>query len=373
MAALSARLDDRPPARAPALSVRLETGPAALALLDERWDGLLERTSLPNPLLSTTWLRALTRWHTGEPLVAVADMGGTVVAGAALEVSRRGGRLGPRVATWLGPPELMCSADLLVDPDRPQAGEAVLAAVLEEVDSLSVGAPASGGAARALATVAPWRSAAVYNARWLLPWPPPRLEYVRQRTAGDRRRAERLGATIEVRVASSPEELGPALARLYRVHRDRWRDRPDAQARLATTRFHRHWNTAVLTELAAAGSVRLVEVVEDGRTVGACLGLLHGTGGLAHTLAVRPGGHLREPGLLAALVRAEALAAAGAQTVDLGHGAAEPGSPKARLGPTPDPLAMLFAARSPARQRLYDAPRRARQAAAAISTGRAPG
>jgi CelD/BcsL family acetyltransferase involved in cellulose biosynthesis len=343
-------------------AVRLETGPAALELLDEPWDELLRRVPLPNPLLSATWLRALARWQTGTPLVAVAEREGRLVAGAALELRRPGGRLGPHVATWLGPIEQLCSADLLVDPERPQAGEAVIEAVLEQVDVLSIGTPASGGAARTLAAVAPWRRETTFSERWLLSGPPPRLDYVRRQAGYDLRRAARRGAEVEVRVAAEPDDVARALTRLFRVHRDRWRERPDEQARIATTQVHRGWNLRTIVAMAARGNVRLVEVVEDGRTVAASLGLLHGCGGLAHTTAVRVGGVLRQPGHLAALARFEALAQAGATAIDLGHGAGEPGGPKRRLGPEPDPLVMLFAARSPSRQHRYEAVRRLRSA-----------
>jgi len=41
--------------------VTTATGRAALELLDDRWDELLGLQPLPNPTLSSTWLRQLAR------------------------------------------------------------------------------------------------------------------------------------------------------------------------------------------------------------------------------------------------------------------------------------------------------------------------
>ena len=92
------------------LTVVVETGEGGLAMLDDRWDDLVARQPLPNPLLTAAWLRELARWRTGLPFVVAAESDGTLVAGAALELRRPGGRLGPTVATWLGPVEQIISA-----------------------------------------------------------------------------------------------------------------------------------------------------------------------------------------------------------------------------------------------------------------------
>jgi CelD/BcsL family acetyltransferase involved in cellulose biosynthesis len=341
--------------------VRTATGAAGLELLDERWDDLLARQPLPNPTLSATWLRELARWRTGLPFVVVAETQGRLVAGAALEL-RRGRGLSPRVATWLGPVEQHFSPDLLADPAVPGGAEAVVAAVLGEADVLSIGAPASGPAAAALDRVAPWRRAITTGERWLLPWPAPRLDYARSRVAHDLRRAARLGVAVEIRVAAEPEEVARTLARLFRIHRDRWRDRPGETPRFATTRVHRLWNLRTVAAMAAGGHVRIIEVLEDGRPVAGNLGFVHAHGAVGHTQAIRLGGALREPGHVAMLAGLEALAEAGAVGIDLGVTSAEPGSPKARLGPTPDPIRLLLAAASPRRQRAYETIRQLRNA-----------
>jgi CelD/BcsL family acetyltransferase involved in cellulose biosynthesis len=337
-------------------TVHVETGPSALELLDGGWDDLLAREPLPNPTLSSTWLRELARWQTGVPLVAVAESGGVLVAGAALEL-RGGGRLGPRVAAWLGPVEQHFSPDMLADPRYPGAAEAVVAAVLDVADVLSIGAPVSGPAARALAAVAPWHEAVVTGERWLLPWPAPRLAYAQKRAARELRHARGAGVEVEVRVAAEPDDVARALVRLFRIHRDRWRGRANETPRFATTRAHRLWNLHAVAALAVGGHVRIAEVTEDGRPIAASLGFVHGGGAVGHTQAIRPGGVLREPGHVAILACLEALAAAGATGFDLGVSSGEAGGPKTRLGSIADPIALLFAAASSRRQRTYEAAR----------------
>lgn len=345
--------------------VRAETGGAALALLDDRWDDLVARQPLPNPLLSATWLRELARWRTGLPLVAVAESQGELVAGAALELRRPGGRLGPTVATWLGPVEQIFSADMLADPRRPEALEAVTAAVLDEADVLTLDAPSGGVAAHALAVVAPWRRTTNSAERWIASCAPAALEHARKRAGYELRWSARRGADVQIRVASDPAEVATALARLFRLNRVRWGSRPDETPRFATSQAHRLWNRRAVAAMAEVGRVRLVEVVEGGRVVASGLGFVHGSGGLGHTQGMRLGGTLREPGQVVVLAIVEALGEAGATTVDLGYGSGQPGGPKQRLGATGDPMSMIIAARSAGLQRPYEAMRRLRHAARA--------
>jgi len=349
--AFSATADFVRPSRA---VVRVLSGLPALEELDGRWDTLLARQPLPNPTLSSTWLRAAARWETGTPLVAVVEEGGLLLAGAALEV-RHGGRFSPRVATWLGPARQLVSPDVLALPDRPEAAQALLAGVFEAADVISVWTQASGVAAQALAAVAPWRRVVRTNDRWLLPWPAPRLDYARERAAYEVRRALRRGARVEVRVVAEPAETEAALLRLFRVHRDRWRDRAEETPRFATTAEHRRWNRGVVRDLAVDGHVRIAEVLEDGRAVAGCLGFVYGHGGLGHTWAVRPGGEMRQPGHVAVLACVDALATAGATVMDLGLGSGGPNTPKARLGSLPDPAVAILAAGTRSHQRPYEA------------------
>lgn len=345
--------------RADRVVARLERGAVALELLDERWDALLARQEIPNPTLSAAWLRELARWRTGVPLVAVAEADGRLVAGAALEL-RGGRRPTPRVATWLGPVEQQFSPDMLADPAFPHAAESLVGAILEEAGALSIGTPGSGTAARALAAVAPWRRAVVTGERWLLPWPAPRLAYARSRAGRDLRRTAGRGVRAELVVMAEPEDVKRALVRLFRLHRERWRDRPDETPRFATTRAHRLWNLRAMGALAEAGRVRVAELLEDGRLVAGNVGLVYGRGAVGHTQAIRSGGVSREPGHVLMLTCLEALAAAGASVIDVGVSSGEAGGPKARLGAIADPFELILATGSPARQHAYESAQRLR-------------
>lgn len=345
------------------LVVTVATGDDALALLGDDWDELVLRQRLPNPTLSAAWLRALAGWRTGTPIVAVAESQGRLVAGIALELRRPGVLLGPLLATWLGPAEQQVSPDLLVEPGRPDAGARLLARVLEEVQVLHVAAAANGPAAAALAEVTPWRRIAPIGQRWTVACPPARHAYATRRIGSELRHAERLGARVDVAVHSEPAAVDAALVRLFRIHRDRWHGRADLNPRFASSSLHRRWNRDAVAALAAAGGVRLVEVIEDGRTQAACLGMLVGRGGLAHTQAMRDGGRMREPGHLALLECVDALGAAGAELVDLSVGTAQPGTPKARLGAEPETMLGILATRSAGWQRPIEVARRGAAAA----------
>jgi hypothetical protein len=76
---------------------------------------------------------------------------------------------------------------------------------------------------------------------------------------------------------------------------------------------------------------------------------------LLHTTAIRLGGTLYEPGRAAQLQACRALEAAGAELIDMGWGACEPGSPKSGLGPTRVVVKRLLAAGSRRSQGALDA------------------
>jgi CelD/BcsL family acetyltransferase involved in cellulose biosynthesis len=338
------------------VTVVVETGTTALRLLDGRWDELVARQRVPNPTLSAAWLRALAEWPGGTPLVAVAEADGRLEAGIALQLRRRAGL---RTATWLGPVEQLCSPELLAD--RPEAGAAVLAAALEHTDVLTLAAAEGWPTIPALAAAAPWHRREPLGLRWWTAWPPERHDYACRRAGRHLRRAERLGAAVDVRVAAAPGEVSAALVRLFRLHRARWDARGDETLRFARTHALRRWNARAVSTLAAYGRVRIAEVVEDGRIVASCLGLLHGHGALGHTQAIATGTTINEAGHIALLACLEALADAGATVVDLGPGRGQPGSPKHRLGPEAAPVFELFATRTPSAQRVLATAQRLRR------------
>ena len=90
-------------------------------------------------------------------------------------------------------------------------------------------------------------------------------------------------------------------------------------------------------------------------------GELHGGGGLWHTQAIATGTTIDEAGHIALLACLEALADAGATTVDLGPGGGAPGSPRHRLHPQAAPVFELFATRTPSAQRVLATAQRLRR------------
>src|SRR5437762_12858770 len=108
--------DGRRPASVAPLEVRVARGPGACELLDERWDALVRRQALPNPTLSSAWLRALVPVERGEFVTIAVLSGERLVAGAALAVTPLWGKRGPVISRWLGSPASQRLPDVLLDP-----------------------------------------------------------------------------------------------------------------------------------------------------------------------------------------------------------------------------------------------------------------
>jgi CelD/BcsL family acetyltransferase involved in cellulose biosynthesis len=268
-----------------------------------------------------------------------------------------------RVARWLGDHRQCFSSELLVDPRAPEAGTRVVDALLTVAHGLHLPARANGPMARAVRERAPWLEERPGSEGWITSVPVPRRDYVHRRIGEDDRRAVRRGAAIRVRTLSSPAEVAEALERLFVLHRERWRNRPGEISRFSTTERQRDWYRRAVGAMAERGHVRVAQVREDDALVASSLGLVAGRGGVSHTTACRPGGRLREPGHWSLFALLDAFEEAGAELADLGWGAAEPGSPKARVGPTQVLYPRFVAARSPAAQRALAALLGAREAA----------
>jgi CelD/BcsL family acetyltransferase involved in cellulose biosynthesis len=324
------------------MNVRLIEGPGAIAALDDRWDALVARQPVPNPTLTSTWLRELVAWEPGVPLVAVAEADGRLLAAGAFGVRRPGRILGPRVATWLGTDNYWYSPDLLVDPEVPDAGIALMSSVLEHVGAVEISLPADGIAAATLRARLPQLHEEKRTDEWVTPLPPPRLEYAANRVAHVRRRAERRGAHLEEDIARSPDEVAAALERMFSIHHGRWDGKANAITRFSTTDGHREWYRRVIASMAAQDSVRIIEVREDRRLIASLLGLFAGSGAMLHLMAVDPGAHLRQPGHGSLLAWVNEAMACGATVMDLCWGAGGPNSPKSRLGPTGIPVNELL-------------------------------
>jgi CelD/BcsL family acetyltransferase involved in cellulose biosynthesis len=338
-----------------AFSVRAETGESCASLFDDRWDDLVRRQPLPNPTLSATWLRHLVDWEGGQPVAIAVEQDGALVAAGAFGIYRPAGRMGPTFARWLGDHRQWCSPEVLADPDVPAAGEAVVDALLGLADVLHLPAAEQGATHAALSAKVPWLSELPGAEGWIVSVPPPRMEDALKRFRSDCRRAERRGAEVTMRLSSSPDEVAPALERLFVMHAERWRVRGGEIPRFSTTEAHRAWYRRVLAAMAERGEVLIAEVLEDGEPFALDLGLVSGRGGVMHTTAVRTDGKLAEPGRAVQLRLCLGLEEAGVEALDLGLGACEPGSPKAGLGPTRVVVRRLLAAGSRRSQRTLGA------------------
>ena len=337
------------------LSVRAEAGESCGSLFDDRWDDLVRRQRLPNPTLSATWLRHLVDWEEGQPVAIVVEQDGALVAAGAFGLYRPAGRLGPTFARWLGDHRQWFSPELLVDPEVSAAGEAVVDALLGLADVVHLPAAEHGAAHAALRARVPWLTELPGAEGWIAPVPAPRIEEALTRFRRDCRRAARRGAEVTMRLASSLDDVAAALERLFVLHGERWRMRGGEIPGFSTTEAHRAGYRRVIAAMAERGEVLIAEVLEDGELFGAELALAAGRGGVLHTTAVRLGGKLDEPGRAPKLKVFRALEEAGVQTVDLGWGACEPGSPKSAVGPTRVAWTRLRAADSRRSQRGLDA------------------
>jgi CelD/BcsL family acetyltransferase involved in cellulose biosynthesis len=341
-------------------AVRAEIGESCGSVFDDRWDDLVRRQPLPNPTLSATWLRHLVEWE-GEPVAIVVEQNGALLAAGAFGLYRPGGRVGPTFARWLGDHRQWFSPDVLVDPDTPSAGEIVIDALLGLADVVHLPAAENGAAYVALRAKVPWLSELPGAEGWIAPLPPPRTEDALRRFEKDSRRAERRGAEVAFRLASTPDEVIAALERLFVLHAERWRNRQGEIPRFSTTDAHRAWYRRVVAAMAERGEVLITEVMEDGEVFASDMGFVAGHGGVTHTTAVRLGGRLDEPGRATQLQLCLALEAAGVRAIDLGWGACEPGSPKSGLGPTRVVVKRLLAAGSRRSQRALDGASRLRE------------
>lgn len=331
------------------LSVQVARGPEVADLFDAAWDELVLRQRVPNPTLSTPWMRHYLQLERATPYAVTVADGRTLVAAGAFAVREPLGRHGPRIARWLGPGRLLNQPDVLggAGASRTAPARALMETVLEDVHGVYLGkAPLDGAAVRALRALAPWMHDEPAEHGWLVGLPPRRHPRLLQKALYAERKAERLGARVRVEVWRHPDEVLPALERLFLLYLHRWSDREGELKRFASPGSQRSWYRSVIAEASEGGTVRLIEVFENDILVSSLLGLLAGRGALFHTTATRPGGKLWGPGHRAMLAWAEEAERSGATRMDLGRGYAERGSPKARLGPTPIPFGKVIAASS---------------------------
>ena len=307
------------------------SGPSAVSLLDDRWDRLAADQSVPNPCLTPTWLRALHEHEEGEPLLVIVERAGELVGAGAFGVYRPAGRLGPRLARWLGDPRLWFSPDVLAAPGVDGAAAEVVGAALRHVDALLLPVIAESRADAGITERVPWRGRAdVMGEGWLAHLPPPSLVQLRDRVAKETRKAS---TTLETKVSSAPDDVAAALDRMFVLHRARWHGRPEEIPVFSATDRYRSWHRRVAVALASEGRTRIVEVIEEGDLIASQLAYVLPPAALWWAGTSRRDARVRSPGHAAILALVEMAVAEGLTMLDLGLGANEPGGPKARLDP----------------------------------------
>jgi CelD/BcsL family acetyltransferase involved in cellulose biosynthesis len=328
--------------------VQVSYADEAISALDDSWDELVRAQERPNPTLLAGWLAAMVERERGRLVVLRGfDAQGRLLAAAMISVTRPLGRAGPSIARWPGDPRLWFDSDILVRPEVPHAGVALVDALVREVHALHV--PCLAGSALDLALRRGNRYA-VHRWKpvdgWTSPIPVPRDAYTRARIAKDIRAAARKQAVITTTHATSATEVSEALERLFRLHRAFSSVHPGAVARFSANAESQSVFRTAVGALAGSGDAYITEIREDGEVTASGLALRAGAGLVFHTMATKRQTRLREPGHACTLATMDLAARLGCTHVDLGPGAGEPGSLKHRIGAHRVPLPRTLCARS---------------------------
>jgi hypothetical protein len=210
-------------------------------------------------------------------------------------------------------------------------------------------------AAAALKARLPWCRFDARGETLVAALPPPAIDHLQRSAGRSLRRARRRGSDISIVVHDSPEDIAPALERMFRLYRLVWSGRSGEIGRFAHCGAQRAAYRAAVHALANAERVRLVEVTENGRPIAAQLGLLAGRGALAHTTALTRNTQVHGAGHIALLAWIEEAIRSGAESMDLSRGGNEPGGPKARLRPDAAQWGTITAARQRNLQHAFEA------------------
>ncbi|HWM10353.1 MAG TPA: GNAT family N-acetyltransferase [Solirubrobacteraceae bacterium] len=324
--------------------------------LAPEWDDLVRAMPRPSPFLLHGWLAEWCR-HYGadaELRVHVARRDGRLV-GALPLVQRR--RAGVRVATFMGGPEAVLP-DVLLAAGETSDVCAALARRLGESGCDVVdfnGLPEQSRIAAALGRLEVIQRIEAPVLDLTGDWDAVYREKTSSKKRSLHRRRRRQLADlgrVDVSVARSPDELGPALEEAFALHALRWDGRPDGSG-FATTRgrsFHR----AAMARLAAIEVARIVTLRVAGRAVAfhyyfALEGCMY-----VHRLAFDPTLARFSPGLVNTLDAIEAADAEGLRRVEFLGGDERY---KVELADRFEPLYQGVGALSSARGRAYAAAR----------------
>jgi CelD/BcsL family acetyltransferase involved in cellulose biosynthesis len=310
-----------PPTTAAKLRVETVSSEDDLVRLAGVWDDLVRAMPRPSPFLLHAWLVEWWRHYgPGANLAVHVAYRGDRLVGALPLYTRR--RLGLRVTEFVGGTWALLG-DLLLAHGEEEATAAALveqAASSEDDFANLFGLPGSSRLVAALppdslrlierleAPVMEMRGSwdDIYRARFS-----PKARSERRRRL--RKLTER--GPVEVMVARTRAQLGPALEDAYRVHRLRWEGRHDPSGFITPTgvRFHR----AAVLALADVDVPRIAVVRCGGRPIAFAfsLHLAGGTYGVA--MAYDPAYAAFGPGLEAKLTSLEAAAAEGITRMEL--------------------------------------------------------
>jgi CelD/BcsL family acetyltransferase involved in cellulose biosynthesis len=321
--------------------------------LQPEWDNLVRAMPRPSPFLLHGWLAEWCRHCGGAELrVHVARRDGRLVGALPLVLRRRAGL---RVATFMGGPESVLADVLLAAGEESDVCEALARHAESGCDVVDLhGLPAESRIAAALGRrldVIQRLEAPVLDLTdgWDASY---RAKTSSKKRSLHRRRRRQLAGlgSLDVSVARSPDELGPALEDAFALHARRWDGRPDGSgfASAAGRRFQR----AALSRLAAIDVARIVTLRVAGRAAAFHYYFALEGCRYVHRLAFDPALARFSPGLVNTLDALEAAADEGLQRVEFLGGDERY---KVELADRFEPLFDGIGATSSARGRAYAA------------------
>jgi CelD/BcsL family acetyltransferase involved in cellulose biosynthesis len=294
--------------------------PRDFARLSGSWDELVRAMRRPSPFLLHDWLLEWWRHYGAKRTLAVhvAKRGEHLVG--ALPMCRTK-RFGLRVTEFLGGTGAPL-ADLLLAPGEDGATAAQLAA---RITTVGVDYADLFGLPRdsRLEAVVPQESLTLMERQeapvldlegdWEAIYTDKLSSKARSERRRHRRRLEDLGV-VEVSVACTPDELGPALEEAVRVHALRWKGRRETSgfSRPRGSAFLR----AALLRLAQQDLPRLVTLRLDQQAIAFALYLLYERTAYGMTMGFDPAYAANRPGMETLLCSLEAAANEGAERVE---------------------------------------------------------
>ena len=310
-----------PTAAGTRLRTETVTSEAGLAALADGWDELVRAMARPSPFMLHAWLLEWWRHYGGgaDLAVHVAYRGDRLVGALPLYTRRR---LGLRVTELVGRTWALLG-DVLVAPEEDAATAAALIQQAESSGDDFANLFGLTESSRLVAALPPEALRMIERLEAPVmdldgPWDEVyRGRFSAKQRSERRRRLRKLSdaAPVEVLVARTPAQLGPALEDAYRVHRARWEGRRDMSGFATPTglRFHR----AAVLALAELDVPRITVVRCGGRPIAFAFALHFERATYGVAMAFDPAYAQFGPGLEAKLTSLEAAAAEGMTRAEL--------------------------------------------------------